>query len=124
MWQCLNCKTEIADTYAHCWHCGAKHVTPPVVPREPTRQSVTPKFESYEDLSEAPSGVRWMWRRNPLTRLFWFLIVLGFVKGFDSPFLRTYGNYILGVSGVLVLAAILWRFFRHDPNEGVGIKLD
>jgi hypothetical protein len=41
-----------------------------------------------------------------------------------SSFLGTYGLYIVVGVAVISLVIILWRFFRRDPADGVGIKLN
>lgn len=66
----------------------------------------------------------WLFRRGPLQRLFYFLLAVVLVKIFSSMFLAKYGVYIVGVVGVIGLVIILWGFFRRDPNEGVGVKLN
>jgi hypothetical protein len=42
----------------------------------------------------------------------------------SAPFIGAYGLYIVIGVGVISLALILWRSFRRDPTEGVGIKLN
>ena len=42
----------------------------------------------------------------------------------SAPFLGTYGLYIVIVVAVISLVIILWRYFRRDPTDGVGIKLN
>jgi hypothetical protein len=75
-------------------------------------------------MAQVPKEGMWMFRTGRLQRLFFFLVALIFVKVIGSPFLGAYGNYIVLIGGVLALAIILWRFFRRDPSEGVGIKLN
>jgi hypothetical protein len=56
--------------------------------------------------------------------VFYLVVFLLIFKITASPFLGKYGVYIdTGVS-VTALAISLWRSFRRDPMEGVGIKLN
>lgn len=66
----------------------------------------------------------WFLRRGPLQRGFWFLLAIIIIKVGASPFLGKYGVYIVAGLAVIALIMILWGFFRRDPNEGVGIKLN
>ena len=66
----------------------------------------------------------WLFRRGPLQRLFYLLLMVILVKVVGSQFLGKYGVYIVAVVGVIGLILILWGFFRRDPNEGVGVKLN
>ena len=66
----------------------------------------------------------WFLRRGPLQRLFYFLLAIILVKVLSSQFLGKYGVYIVAGVGVIGLVLILWGFFRRDPNEGVGVKLN
>jgi hypothetical protein len=66
----------------------------------------------------------WFLRRGPLQRLFYFLLVIILVKVVGSPFLGKYGVYVVAGVAVIALILILWGFFRRDPQEGVGIKLN
>ena len=122
MWRCVKCGSEIEDKYPHCWQCGAEHVSQPVKQRESTARAV-PGFASYEEMAKVPAQDPWMFRRGPIMRLFWFLLALGLVKVLSSRFLGAYGNYIVLIVGVAALIIILWRHFRRDPTEGVGINL-
>jgi len=140
MWRCVNCETEIDDKYPNCWHCGSRHVpqpapwptTQPARPPAPlpttTRpeagaQSAVPGFASYEELAKVPSRGPWVFRRGPLQRIFFLVLILTLFKVLGSPFLGAYGTYIVAGIGVVMLVVILWRFFRRDPTEGVGINL-
>jgi hypothetical protein len=124
MWRCSNCGTGIEDKYAHCWQCGApnavKRTTQTVAPEDKS----VPDFASYEELAHVPSRPMWLFRRGPLQKLFYFLLAIILVKIFSSQFLGKYGVYIVAGVGVIGLVIILWGFFRRDPNEGVGVKLN
>ena len=124
MWRCSNCGTGIETQYAHCWQCGAPNVarqrTQTVAPEEKS----VPDFASYEELAHVPSRPMWLFRRGPLQKLFYFLLAIILVKIFSSQFLGKYGVYIVAGVGVIGLVLILWGFFRRDPNEGVGVKLN
>ena len=66
----------------------------------------------------------WIMRRGPLQR---GVILLGLIIVFkivSAPFLGKYGVYIVAAVAVIALIVILWGFFRRDPSEGVGIKLN
>ena len=66
----------------------------------------------------------WIMRRGPLQRI---VILLGFliiVKILSSRFVGAYGVYIVAGVAVIALILILWGFFRRDPNDGVGVKLN
>ena len=66
----------------------------------------------------------WIFRRGPLQRITLLLGILIVFKIFSAPFIGTYGLYIVVGVAVITLVIILWRFFRRDPNDGVGIKLN
>lgn len=124
MWRCSNCGTGIEDKYAHCWQCGAANVLDRNRPKPPVSQQAVPEFASYEELAKVPSRPLWILRRGPLQRL---CILLGFLiifKVASAPFIGAYGLYIVIGVAVVSLVVILWRFFRRDPTEGVGIKLN
>jgi predicted ATP-dependent serine protease len=130
MWRCSNCGTGIEDKYAHCWQCGAPNAvrqrTQTATPQETpaAKQKSVPDFASYEELAHVPSRPMWLFRRGPLQRLFYFLLAIVLVKVVGSPFLGKYGVYIVAAVAVIALIMILWGFFRRDPTENVGIKLD
>ena len=149
MWRCSNCGTGIEDRYAHCWQCGAPNVvkqrtqtaTPRAeheVGRDPIRpeqkpelkrtaaveEKSVPEFASYEELAHVPSRPPWILRRGPLQRVILLVAIVVIVKVVGSQFLGKYGVYIVAGVAVIALIMILWGFFRRDPNEGVGIKLD
>ncbi len=131
MWRCSNCGNGIEDQYAHCWQCGAPKVasqrtqTAAVSQRTPaTEDKAVPEFASYEALAHVPSRPMWLFRRGPLQRLFYLLLAVILVKIFSSRFVGKYGVYIVAAVGVIGLVVILWGFFRRDPNEGVGVKLN
>jgi hypothetical protein len=124
MWRCSNCGTGIEDKYAHCWQCGAANALKRTKQEPQPSQRVVPQFASYEEMAKVPKRPSWILRRGPLQRGVIFLALIILVKVLSSAFLGTYGVYIvLGVS-VIALILILWGFFRRDPNEGVGIKLN
>ena len=124
MWRCSNCGTGIEDKYAHCWQCGVPNVAKQRTQTAVPKQKSAPDFASFEELAHVPSRPMWLFRRGPLQRLFYFLLAVVLVKIFSSQFLGKYGVYIVAVVGVIGLVVILWGFFRRDPNEGVGVKLN
>jgi len=127
MWRCSNCGTGIEDQYAHCWQCGAPNAVKPAAvkpPPPPVESSAVPGFASYEELAHVPSRPMWVLRRGPLQRVFYLVLIMAIFKITASPFLGKYGVYIVAGVGVTALAVILWRSFRRDPTEGVGIKLN
>ena len=66
----------------------------------------------------------WIMRRGPIQRI---VIIIGFLTIFkiaSSRFFGAYGLYIVAGVALIALVLILWSFFRRDPNEGVGIKLN
>jgi len=124
MWRCSNCGTGIEDKYAHCWQCGAANASKGRQPTSPAPTTAVPEFASYEELAHVPSRPIWILRRGPLQRI---VLLVGFIiifKILSAPFLGTYGIYIVAGVGVIALVIILWRFFRRDPTEGVGVKLN
>lgn len=66
----------------------------------------------------------WIMRRGPLQRIVFLLGFLIILRIGSSRFLGTYGVYIVAGVAVIALVIILWGFFRRDPNEGVGVKLN
>jgi hypothetical protein len=121
MWRCSNCGTGIEDKYAHCWQCGARKAVRRAS-EEPAK--AVPEFSSYEELAHVPSRPMWLFRRGPLQKITFLVGTLIVFKILSAPFLGKYGLYIVGGVGVLALVIILWRSFRRDPTEGVGIKLN
>ncbi len=83
-----------------------------------------PEFASYEELAHVPARPMWILRRGPLQRLVFIIGILTIFKIFSSRFLGTYGVYIVAGVAVIALVIILWGFFRRDPNDGVGVKLN
>ena len=71
-----------------------------------------------------PSRPMWLFRRGPLQKLALLLGTLIIFKIVSAPFIGTYGLYIVVGVAVTSLVIILWRFFRRDPADGVGIKLN
>jgi uncharacterized membrane protein YvbJ len=124
MWRCSNCGNGIEDKYAHCWQCGAANALQRTKQKPQPSEKAVPQFASYEEMAKVPRRPPWILRRGPLQRGTIFLAVVILVKVLSSAFFGTYGLYIvIGVS-VIALIVILWGFFRRDPNEGVGIKLN
>jgi len=130
MWFCSSCRNQIEDKYQHCWQCGAKRVVGTKPGTKPGART-TPQFASYEEMAKVPDRPMFIFRRGLLQRILWFglgvvlvkvLVVLD--KFFGSPFLGKYGLYIVIAGGVIALILILWRSFRRDPSEGVGVKLN
>ena len=124
MWRCSNCGTGIEDKYAHCWQCGERNALKRTRQNTSAAAKTVPGFASYEELAHVPSRPMWIFRRGPLQRLAMMLGILIVFKVASAPFLGTYGLYIVVVVAVISLAIILWRYFRHDPADGVGIKLN
>lgn len=94
--------------------------------QQPTKPLDVPTFAEYEELAKVPTSHRWIFRRGPHIRILVYLllaVVLGFLKLSDS-FLGAYGNWAFRILGVGALILILWRYFRRDPTEGVGVKLN
>jgi hypothetical protein len=50
-------------------------------------------------------------------------VVFVILKILSSQFFGAYGLYIFVAVALVGLILILWRFFRRDTSEGVGIKL-
>lgn len=124
MWLCNTCGNAIEDKYAHCWQCGSpKAVRPSTQAAKPPVEAV-PGFASYEELAHVPSRPMWIMRRGPLQRIVFLLGIVILVKVLASRFVGTYGVYIVAGVAVIALILILWGFFRRDPNEGVGVKLN
>src|ERR1051325_3946844 len=124
MWRCSNCGTGIEDKYAHCWQCGAANASQKRQQTSPAPPASVPEFASYEELAHVPSRPMWIFRPGPIQRIVMLVGFLIIFKILSAPFLGTYGVYILAGVGVIALVIILWRFFRRDPTEGVGVKLN
>ena len=126
MWRCLNCKSEVNDEHSYCWHCGKERVLPADQKAGRTEQAVVPEFASFEQLAPEPPSHKWIFRRGPLTRILSYAVAGVFfivLKILSSQFFGAYGLYIFIGVALVVLILILWRSFRRDANEGVGIKL-
>ncbi len=85
-----------------------------------------PHFASFEQLAPEPKSHRFIFTRGPQTRLLAYLFVLVLFVIFKilaSRFFGAYGLYIFVAVALIALILILWRFFRRDTSEGVGIKL-
>ena len=122
MWLCSTCGNGIEDKYAHCWQCGAPKPVKRTAPAVPA--AAVPEFASYEQLAHVPSRPMWIMRRGPLQRIVLLVGILTILKVLSSRFVGTYGVYIVAGVAVIALVIILWSFFRRDPNEGVGVKLN
>ena len=126
MWRCLNCKFEVEDKHAYCWHCGKKRVLPAEQVIRRTEQAAVPEFASFEQLAPEPASHKWIFRRGPMTRILSYaVVVVVFIvfKILASQFFGAYGLYIFVALALVALILILWRSFRRDKSEGVGIKL-
>ena len=66
----------------------------------------------------------WILRRGPLQRIVLMVGIITIIRVLSSRFVGAYGLYIVAGVAVISLAIILWRFFRRDPAEGVGVKLN
>jgi hypothetical protein len=66
----------------------------------------------------------WVMRRGPIQRIVFLLGFLLLLRIGSSRFLGAYGLYIVAGVSVIALVIILWKFFRRDPNDGVGVKLN
>ena len=124
MWRCSNCGTGIEDKYAHCWQCGAANALSRTKQQQRVAPKAVPQFASYEELAHVPSKPIWPFRRGPLQRIVFLVGILTIFKILSAPFIGKYGLYIVVGVAVISLILILWRFFRRDPAEGVGIKLN
>ena len=130
MWRCTNCGTGIEDKYPRCWNCGVENVlkqrteAPRVLEGPAVSNQQVPQFSSYEELAKVPGRLPWILRRGPLQRICILLIFLTIFKIAASRFIGAYGLYVVIGVGVVSLVIILWRSFRRDPTEGVGIKLN
>jgi uncharacterized membrane protein YvbJ len=124
MWRCSNCGNGVEDKYAHCWQCGAPNAVKRTAQTAESRPVAVPEFASYEELAHVPSRPMWILRRGPLQRIFFILLFMIIVKVLSSRFVGAYGVYIVAGVALIALVLILWGFFRRDPNEGVGVKLN
>jgi hypothetical protein len=126
MWRCLNCKSEVEDKHSYCWQCGKKRVLPAARVISRTEQAVVPEFASFEQLAPVPASHKWILRRSLMTRILSYAavgVVFVILKILSSQFFGTYGLYIFIALALVVLILILWRSFRRDKSEGVGINL-
>jgi hypothetical protein len=124
MWLCSNCGNGIEDKYGHCWQCGFPKAVKRTTPTPPAPTKAVPEFASYEELAHVPARPMWIMRRGPLQRIVMLVGIVTILKVLSSRFLGTYGVYIVAGVAVIALIVILWGFFRRDPNEGVGVKLN
>ncbi|HEX6045415.1 MAG TPA: hypothetical protein VFZ22_13070 [Pyrinomonadaceae bacterium] len=91
-----------------------------------TQQTDVPEFASLEQLAPEPTSHTMLFRRGPMTRILSYavlLVVIVIAKILSSQFFGAYGLYIFIGVALIALILILWRSFRRDSNEGVGIKL-
>ena len=126
MWRCLNCKSEVDDEHSFCWHCGKKRVLPAEQTARRTQPTEVPEFASFEQLAPEPTTHTLFFRRGPMNRIVSYavlLVLVVVVKILSSQFFGAYGLYIFIGVALVALILILWRSFRRDTNEGVGIKL-
>src|ERR1700741_5457757 len=98
MWFCSNCRNEMEDKFSHCWQCGSKRAVGRK-PRPVAEVEAVPQFRSYEEMAKVPARRPFIFRINPITRLFWFLIIFVLFKFLSSQFLGKYGTYIVIVVG-------------------------
>ena len=124
MWLCNTCGNRIEDKYAHCWQCGSPKAVKRTTQAAQGPPKAVPEFASYEELAHVPARPMWIMRRGPLQRIVMIVVILTIFKIAASRFLGTYGVYIVAGVAVIALVLILWGFFRRDPNEGVGVKLN
>ncbi|HKG61413.1 MAG TPA: hypothetical protein VKB05_16755 [Pyrinomonadaceae bacterium] len=124
MWRCSNCGNGVEDKYAHCWQCGSAKAVRRTTQTAEVSQKAVPAFASYEELAHVPARPMWIMRRGPLQRIVLLVGILTFFKIASSRFLGIYGVYIVAGVAVIALVIILWGFFRRDPNDGVGVKLN
>ena len=126
MWRCLNCKSEVEDNHSYCWHCGKKRVLSAEQQTKGNEQAAVPGFASFEQLAPEPASHGWIFRRGPMTRILSYAVVLVVFVVFKilaSQFFGAYGLYVFVGVALVALILILWRSFRRDTSEGVGIKL-
>jgi len=89
-------------------------------------QTAVPEFASFEQLAPEPASHQWVFRRGPMTRILSYAVVGVFLiisKILASRFFGAYGLYIFIALALIALILILWKSFRRDTSEGVGIKL-
>jgi hypothetical protein len=121
-----DCKSEVENKHSYCWHCGKKRVVPAERVISRTKQAAVPEFASFEQLGPEPASHKWIFRRGRKTRILSYAVVLVVfivLKILASQFFGTYGLYIFIALALVALVLILWRSFRRDTSEGVGIKL-
>lgn len=126
MWHCLNCKSRVEDKHPYCWHCGQKRRPVPEPETRRPEEAAVPEFASFEQLAPEPASHQWIFRRGPMTRVLSYavlLVVFVVAKILASQFFGAYGLYIFVAVALVVLILILWRSFRRDTSEGVGINL-
>ena len=124
MWLCSTCGNGIEDKYAHCWQCGSPKPVKRTTQTPEASQKALPEFASYEELAHVPSRPMWIMRRGPLQRIVLLVGILTVFKILSSRLFGAYGVYMVAGVALIALVLILWGFFRRDPNEGVGVKLN
>lgn len=91
-----------------------------------TKPAAVPEFASLEQLAPEPASHKWLFRRGPMTRIISYAfvgVILIVAKILSSQFFGAYGLYIFIGVALVALILILWRSFRRDTSEGVGINL-
>jgi len=126
MWRCPSCKSEVEDAHSYCWHCGKKRVQSAKQVTAGSEQTAVPNFASFEQLAPEPASHKWIFRRGPMNRILSYAVlavVFILLKILSSQFFGAYALYIFAAVALVALIVILWRFFRRDTSEAVGIKL-
>ena len=93
---------------------------------EQRERSAVPDFASFEQLAPEPPSHGWLFKRGLPPRLISYallLVIFVIFKILASRFFGAYGLYIFVGTALVALILILWRFFRRDTSEGVGINL-
>jgi len=115
MWQCATCQTKIEERYSHCWNCGRQRTLEPTL-----EAAAVPKLSTLDELAPEPKRSS----RISTLDLFITLVMAAIFRAVVFRFLGRYGVYISIILGTGAIGFILWRVFKKDPQEGVGIKLN